>query len=93
MRNKVTTRGVIHSIKEHCARCGGQAMYQEWAEPDCYGNLKRYGIIFCQNCDNKTKIHSERTAQETKVECEYEWKKRNQSIRNQKKKQNEPKSL
>lgn len=59
-------------------------MYQEWAEPDNTSRIKRYGIIFCQNCDNKTKIHSERTAQETKTECEYEWRRRNQSIRNQK---------
>ena len=85
MKKNITTRGIIHSTKEPCAICGGRSMYQEWAEPDNTGRLKRYGIIFCQNCDNKTKIHSERTAQETKNECEYEWRRRNQSIRNQKK--------
>lgn len=66
-------------------------MYQEWAESDNTGRLKRYGMIFCQECSNQTKIHSERTAQETKFECEYEWKARNSFFKD--KKNNEAKSL
>jgi hypothetical protein len=91
MKSQTITRGVIHATKEPCAICGGHAMYQEWAEPDNTGRLKRYGMIFCQECSNQTKIHSERTAQETKFECEYEWKARNSFFKD--KKNNEAKSL
>lgn len=76
-------RGVVHSIAIGCSRCGGKAMYQEWIEPASNKrdfSYKRYGVIFCQECDNKTKIHSERTPEETKNECIHEWKLRNEFI-------------
>lgn len=84
-------RGVIHPIAIGCSRCGGKAMYQEWIEPASNKrdfSYKRYGVIFCQECDNKTKIHSERTPEETKNECIHEWKLRNRVIAEQNKKGN-----
>ena len=77
-------RGVVHSIAIGCSRCGGKAMYQEWIEPASNKrdfSYKRYGVIFCQECDNKTKIHSERTPEETKNECIHERKLRNEFIK------------
>lgn len=68
-------RGIVHTIPIKCPHCGGQSMYQEWVE-SYKGSLgiKRYGQIFCQDCDNHTKIYSERTPLETKEECVHEWK-------------------
>ena len=82
MKNRsIKTMGGVSPVSIPCAKCGGKAMYQEWADTDLNGKLKRYGVIFCQDCDNKTKIHSDRTAKETKSECEYEWSRRNESIK------------
>lgn len=74
-------RGIIHAISQKCELCGGRAMYQEWIEPNMGGEYKRYGVIFCQDCDHQTKIHSERTPNETINECLHEWKLRNESIK------------
>ena len=54
-------------------------MIQEWLEPTIGGGTyKRYCVIFCQDCDNKTKIYSERTPEESRRECLLEWKLRNE---------------
>lgn len=70
-----SSRGIVHTIDIKCPHCGGQSMYQEWVE-SYKGSLgiKRYGQIFCQDCDKHTKIYSERTPLETKEECVHEWK-------------------
>ena len=80
---KSSSRGVVHQTDIRCAKCLSPSLYQEWIEQDAKkGVYKRYGVIFCSNseCDNKTSIHSERTAAETKQECIYEWIKINKKI-------------
>lgn len=73
MAKKFTPRGVITPVSIRCERCGGQAMYQEWIEAS--DNLmQRFGIIFCQDCDLKSRLHSERTPRETKQEALNDWK-------------------
>lgn len=68
------SKGIISPVSIPCS-CGGHAMYQEWIESlSKLGDYKRYGIIFCQECSKKTRIHSERTPIETKNECIFEWK-------------------
>ena len=85
MAKQIANRGIIKPVSIKCEVCGGQAMYQEWIEPGMDNNYHRYGIIFCQKCEHKTKIHKERTPVETKNECLFEWKQRNEAIKRNRK--------
>ena len=73
MAKKYASRGVLSPVDIKCERCGGTAMYQEWIESSA-NLMQRFGIVFCQNCDMKSRLHSERTARETKQEALNDWK-------------------
>lgn len=74
---RIANRGIISPVKTPC-KCGSIAMLQEWIESDSKGNSKRFAVVFCQECERKTKIYSERTARESRQEALNEWKLRNQ---------------
>ena len=52
-------------------------MLQQWIESDSKGNSKLYAMVFCQECECKTKIYSERTLNKSRQEALNEWNIRN----------------
>ena len=73
----IPNMGIISPVKTPC-RCGGNAVLQEWGEMLSKGIFKRYAVVFCRECERKTKIYSERTANESRQEALREWNLRNQ---------------
>lgn len=73
---KIQHRGSISPVKTPC-KCGGTGMLQQWIESDSKGNSKLYAMVFCQECERKTKIYSERTLNESRQEALNEWNIRN----------------
>lgn len=73
---KIQHRGSISPVKTPC-KCGGAGMLQQWIESESKGNSKLYAMVFCQECERKTKIYSERTLNESRQEALNEWNIRN----------------
>lgn len=73
---KIQRRGSVSPVKTPC-KCGGIGMLQQWIESDSKGNSKPYAMVFCQECECKTKIYSERTLNESRQEALNEWNIRN----------------
>lgn len=69
---KIQRRGSVSPVKTPC-KCGGTGMLQQWIESDS----KLYAMVFCQECECKTKIYSERTLNESRQEALNEWNIRN----------------
>lgn len=76
IRGQVERRGVISPVKTPC-KCGGMGMLQEWIESDFRGDSKRYAVVFCQECNERTNVYSERTQRESRQEALNEWNLRN----------------
>lgn len=76
MRRQIERRGVISPVKTPC-KCGGMGMLQEWIESDSRGDSKRYAVVFCQECNERTNVYSERTQWESRQEALNEWNIRN----------------
>lgn len=64
--------GQISSTNIPC-RCGAVGMLQEWVEDNGINGVSRYAMVFCQECNAKSKIHSERTYRETRQEAIFDW--------------------
>lgn len=75
-RGQIKKQGSISPVKTPC-KCGGMGMLQEWIESDSKGNSKRYAVVFCQECNERTNVYSERTQRESRQEALNEWKIRN----------------
>lgn len=75
-RGQIKKQGSISPVKTPC-KCGGMGMLQEWIESDFRGNSKRYAVVFCQECNERTNVYSERTQRESRQEALNEWKLRN----------------
>ena len=73
---RIANMGIISPVKTPC-KCGGNAVLQEWGETLSKGIFKRYAVVFCRECERKTKIYSERTANESRQEALNEWNIRN----------------
>lgn len=76
IRRQIEHRGIITPLKTPC-KCGGMGMLQEWIESDFRGDSKRYAVVFCQECNERTNVYSERTQRESRQEALNEWKLRN----------------
>ena len=76
IKHRIANTGTITPVETPC-RCGGIGMLQEWGERDSRGNPKRFAVVFCQDCERKTKIYSERTFKESKQEALLEWNRMN----------------
>lgn len=76
IREQIKQRGVILPVKTPC-KCGGRGILQEWIECDSRGDSKRYAMVFCQNCNERTNVYSERTQRESRQEALNEWNIRN----------------
>lgn len=69
---KIQRRGSVSPVKTPC-KCGGIGMLQEWIESDSRGDSKRYAVVFCQECNERTNVYSERTQRESRQEALNEW--------------------
>lgn len=76
IKNRIANSGTMTPVEMAC-KCGGIGMLQEWGESDSMGNSKRFAVVFCKECERKTKIYSERTARESRQEALNEWAIRN----------------
>ena len=72
IKRQIEHRGIISPVETPC-KCGGNAVLQEWGEMLSKGIFKRYAVVFCRECDHETKIYSERTANESRLEALNEW--------------------
>ena len=72
IKRQIEHRGIISPVETPC-RCGGIGMLQEWIESDSRGDFKRYAVVFCQRCNERTNVYSERTANESRQEALNEW--------------------
>ena len=45
------------AVKTPCM-CGGKGMLQQGVKLDSKGNFERFAVVFCQDCDYKTRTYS-----------------------------------